>query len=1133
MMDPTGCGYGGGQACFNGPVLTNGWLTNWAQYTHDLSTYVGQSVLIRWNFSSNAGYEGEGVYLDDISVTHATVATDCQRRDGSIAMDAGSYACGGDTIGVALDDYDLRGTGSKSVIISSTYPNSKFVSLWESPANSGRFSGTINTATAPGTGVIALRHGDTITVSYTDANDGHGGTNVIKAATAVADCIAPVISNVAFTDLGTDTVTVTWTTSEPANSRVTYGTSSPPAANQDVLNSYTTYHSVTLTGLASCTPYFVSVTSADPAGNTTTDTNGGAYYAFTTWGTVYKLGPYDVESGTAGWTMTGQWHQSSCKAHSGSYSFKAGSTDCPGTYAALTTSDLTWNSDINLGPPGFNYYLNFWQYYDTEGGYDFCRPQVSTDGGNTWSLLEREYSGHGVGIGWYKWTYSLNGYSGSIRIRFQLYTDNYVEYEGWYLDDIEVNCTQPCGADVTYLSSTISDICTAGGSGNHNGVAESGEDVILHPILKNWGLQAASGLTATLTTTTQGITIIQSTASYPDLAAGASATPNAPFFAFTVGPEVTCGTAIQFNMEIASSSSRATWTRSFSIPVGNLSTSTTTLLYENFDSATNLQLPAGWATAEVFGTGGYWGTYLGTRSQPYGGANTRQNVAYFNSSVTVCCITARLYRTSGFSIPSTAKEATLSFYMFHDDDTPKNDRVQVQVSVDGGTSWFNVGPEFRRIDGHWEWKYHSVSLRSYIGFSDVRIAFLGMADHGWDCHIDTVSVSYTVELGCTQAATDPADSEVADTRAIWHIDEPSGTSMTDAYAGHTGTIYGASHITGRIGNALHFDGSGSYAEVPNAGDLQNASLSVATWFRWNDLGTDSIQFLTAKGIEFSEIHTGGGSGVNGLRFIPAGYPESHLDVPSILTSGWHHVVMTYDGPGARTAAYLDGSFVGERTGITGALDPASDTAPIRLGKRLDNGYPLNGDLDEVAFYGRALTATEVAAIYSQGLNDGIGDGCDNCRYAFNTGQEDVDGDGIGDACDNCPYAITATQTDSDTDGRGDACDCAASDPDNWSVPTAARNLALTKVSGATLTWEAPETPGCLTPVYEVLVSTSPDGFSSPAYCLTVGSGGTTRTATDAIEPPPDLFYLVRVSSGCGSNMGTDSQGTPRSGGDCP
>jgi hypothetical protein len=211
----------------------------------------------------------------------------------------------------------------------------------------------------------------------------------------------------------------------------------------------------------------------------------------------------------------------------------------------------------------------------------------------------------------------------------------------------------------------------------------------------------------------------------------------------------------------------------------------------------------------------------------------------------------------------------------------------------------------------------------------------------------------------------------------------------------------------------------------------------------------------------------------------------------------------------------------------------TDTAPLRLGKRVDDFYPLDGDLDEVAYYGRALTAAEVAAIYAHGLNDGVVDGCDNCRYAWNTGQEDADGDGVGDACDNCSSIVNRSQTDADLDGVGDACDCAPADEGTWEVPSAARSLRITSDSGATLAWDAPASPGCVTPAYDVLVSTTASGWAAPAYCLTVGSGGTARTATDATAPAPLLFYLVRAHDPCGSNVGTDSSGAPRVGGTCP
>ncbi|HTH04810.1 MAG TPA: MopE-related protein, partial [Ilumatobacteraceae bacterium] len=54
--------------------------------------------------------------------------------------------------------------------------------------------------------------------------------------------------------------------------------------------------------------------------------------------------------------------------------------------------------------------------------------------------------------------------------------------------------------------------------------------------------------------------------------------------------------------------------------------------------------------------------------------------------------------------------------------------------------------------------------------------------------------------------------------------------------------------------------------------------------------------------------------------------------------------------------------------------------------------------------------------------DGIGNLCDNCKSASNTGQVDTDSDGLGDACDNCVARPNASQADEDVDELGDACD---------------------------------------------------------------------------------------------------------------
>jgi hypothetical protein len=70
------CDYPATQGCFTGPS-GNGSLTPWAMFSHDLSTYAGQTVRLRWRLSSDPGTEYEGLYLDDIQVAGALVPQPC------------------------------------------------------------------------------------------------------------------------------------------------------------------------------------------------------------------------------------------------------------------------------------------------------------------------------------------------------------------------------------------------------------------------------------------------------------------------------------------------------------------------------------------------------------------------------------------------------------------------------------------------------------------------------------------------------------------------------------------------------------------------------------------------------------------------------------------------------------------------------------------------------------------------------------------------------------------------------------------------------------------------------------------------------------------------------------------------
>jgi len=115
-----------------------------------------------------------------------------------------------------------------------------------------------------------------------------GSTRVV--ASYGTDTTPPVISGVQTQSVTSSTATITWSTNEPANSRVDYGLA-PTSLNLSKADpTLVTSHSVQLTGLTANTTYYYRVSSADAAGNAasstvqsfTTGASGSATWSETT-----------------------------------------------------------------------------------------------------------------------------------------------------------------------------------------------------------------------------------------------------------------------------------------------------------------------------------------------------------------------------------------------------------------------------------------------------------------------------------------------------------------------------------------------------------------------------------------------------------------------------------------------------------------------------------------------------------------------------------------------------------------------------------------------------------------------------------------------------------------------------------
>lgn len=110
-------------------------------------------------------------------------------------------------------------------------------------------------------------------------------------------------------------------------------------------------------------------------------------------------------------------------------------------------------------------------------------------------------------------------------------------------------------------------IADSTGNGNNNGRAEPGEsDIRVFVPVTNSGLNTATGVVGTLTTTTPTVSIVTGTQAYSAVAFGAVVT-NTPGFQIFVLPSHPCGTPINLQAVITDSTG-SSYTTSFSIPSG-------------------------------------------------------------------------------------------------------------------------------------------------------------------------------------------------------------------------------------------------------------------------------------------------------------------------------------------------------------------------------------------------------------------------------------------------------------------------------------------------------------------------------------------------------------------------------------
>jgi hypothetical protein len=371
---------------------------------------------------------------------------------GQVTIDEDDYSCADDlTFRVVDIDLNQNPDAAETTTLwatSTTETEAEGVTVTETGPNTSKFTGSIPTAGGSPTadGVLQTSHGDILTVTYKDADDGTGAP-ATSFDTATADCGGPEISELSADTLTDARFTVRWKTGEPADTVVEWGTT-PDLGESSSSSALTTDHAVVLNQFDVCTPVYVRVSSTDEHGNTTTADLSGSPHEVLTYDIPGLYWRDRFEDGASDWSLQGEWEQGAPQGLGGS----SGPSDPADAYnnQGVLGHDLSGQGDYGGDyEPGSNEIatsptldasswtntkLIYHRRLNTHGSDDASlwlwtdagRPLYRNDG----TVSESSFSVQSFDLG-----AAVDG-SPAMRLEFRQSADGAIQYAGWTVDDI-------------------------------------------------------------------------------------------------------------------------------------------------------------------------------------------------------------------------------------------------------------------------------------------------------------------------------------------------------------------------------------------------------------------------------------------------------------------------------------------------------------------------------------------------------------------------------------------------------------------------------------------------------------------------------------------------------------------------
>ena len=248
------------------------------------------------------------------------------------------------------------------------------------------------------------------------------------------------------------------------------------------------------------------------------------------------------------------------------------------------------------------------------------------------------------------------------------------------------------------------------------------------------------------------------------------------------------------------------------------------------------------------------------------------------------------------------------------------------------------------------------------------IHYLGFAwelpvDHANEIQSD--SVEFDLGFYTEQCRHNEGVGLATDLEAYYPLD---GNADDASGNGHDGALQnGPSFAGGVIGDALSLTGGSDYVRIPNHPELDlTDAFSISVWI-------NTSQTQPSYGRLISREQSGSGNRQYNLGFTSGGQrPRTVVDTQGttgvevsgttdITDGNWYHVVVTFDSNDS-LGLYVDGTPEDQTSVAAPVVSRASD---LTIGGVAQSpaDFQFNGLTDDVRIYSRALSDSEVQAIY--------------------------------------------------------------------------------------------------------------------------------------------------------------------------